>query len=42
MVAHEVDEESARGQVMSVGVGVFYFEETELEREPDNERTSES
>ena len=42
LVAHEVDDGAARGQVMSVGVGVFYFEETELARDSDSKRATES
>ena len=30
LVSHEADREAERGPVMSVGVGVFYFEDTEL------------
>ena len=30
LVSHEADREVERGPVMSVGVGVFYFEDTEL------------
>jgi hypothetical protein len=30
LVSHEADREAAHGPVMSVGVGVFYFEDTEL------------
>jgi Family of unknown function (DUF6502) len=36
LVSHESDREAEQGPVMSVGVGVFYFEETELAQAPSD------
>ena len=36
LVAHEVDQEAKGAHAMSVGVGVFYFEDTELVQAPED------
>ena len=41
LVSHEADREEEGGPVMSVGVGVFYFEDTELVQTQSETRASE-